>query len=362
MAENSKIEWCDHTVNFWWGCKEVSRACANCYARTLAKRFHHRADGSDALWGPDSGRWIRIAEAREEAMRYQRRAAQEGRRFRVFTNSMSDFFEDRRDLDEPRLLALQVMRETPDLDWLILTKRPERIVDGLHRACVDAEPPPRHPAFFRWLKAWLDGEAPANVWLGTTVEDQARADQRVPALLRAPAAVRFLSCEPLLGPVDLTGRGLVKGWCPTHDFPGGFCHGACPDDRRLDWIIAGGESGYGARPSHPDWFRSLRDQCSAEGVPFLLKQLGEWGPSAVRMDSGQPVYRVFRDFQHWDAKGYTWMTKGDLVLDAHGERCNTAGDLMRGQAPFTVLRKIGRKAAGRLLDGMEHNGYPEVRR
>lgn len=353
MAENSAIEWTHHTVNFWWGCEKVSPACAHCYAEGQAARFY------PGLWGADGERRIRLEAARREAFRYERQAIREGRRLRVFTNSMADFFEDRRDLDEVRAEALAVILDTPHLDWLILTKRPERIPALLRRAAT-------HPRLATRIPAWVDGilPPPANVWLGTTVEDQERADQRLPHLLRAPAAVRFVSVEPLLGPVNLCGIGLHKGWCPTHDFPGGFCHGPCPDDRRLDWVICGGESGRQARPMHPDWARSLRDQCAAAGVPFLFKQWGEWAPF-VNEDH----------YTHGGAErqAHAWVeVSGKLdglcwIVDDDGTWSNYTGKPpldSENELPRTVaiMGRHGKKAAGRLLDGQLHDAYPEVAR
>ncbi len=340
MAQDTKIAWCDHTVNFWWGCTKVSPACANCYAERQDAHFHpgipwkERFQGEKAgssHWGPDAPRLLRVDAARREALRYERRAVAEGRRFRVFTNSMSDFFEDRRDLDGARLEALDVIRQTPHLDWLLLTKRPEKIRDLLRNAMADAMDAGRED-LATWIDAWDFGRpAPANVWLGTTVEDQERADQRIPALLQVPAAVRFLSCEPLLGPVDLGQVPNRFGEAEGQDFIHalkGFAWTATGEDyvdtcniaARIDWVIAGGESGPHARPMHPDWARGLRDQCAEAGVPFLFKQWGEW-----------------------KAEGFL----------PHG--VGTPG--YEGTGAFT---KVGKARAGRLLDGVEHNGYPEV--
>jgi protein gp37 len=279
MAENSKIEWTHHTVNFWWGCTKVSPACVNCYAERTDARFNGQLASH---WGPDAPRLIRIEAAIKEALRYERRAAKEGRRFRVFTNSMSDFFEDRSDLDKARRVALDTMRQTPHLDWIILTKRPEMVMEMLQRARHDAG---ISLGFPDWLDDWLEGKAPANVWLGTTVEDQARADRRIPALLQVPAAVRFLSCEPLLGAVDLFKvprpdvayfRAMgITGCISPKDEPDDFTWGM---KQGIDWVICGGESGPNARPMHPDWARGLRDQCAAAGVPFFMKQMTKRAP------------------------------------------------------------------------------------
>jgi len=325
MAENSKIEWTDHTVNFWWGCTKISPACLHCYAEGQDRHFHPsiptevRFQGEQsraAHWGPNAPRMLRVDAATLEAYKYQRHAVAEGRRFRVFTNSMADFFEDRRDLDAPRLEALEVIRDTPQLDWLILTKRPEKILDLLARAQkiaqgCDSVFPGNETAMTEWLGWWLCGKAPANVWLGATVEDQVRASQRIPALLSVPARARFLSCEPLLGPLDLILKDCWLGYTPTRDL--------------LHWVIAGGESGPHARPMNPDWILGLRDQCAAAGVPFLFKQWGEWAPNCLCHRS-----------------------KG----------CKETPRPTPGR-PGCMFH-CGKTAAGRLLNGQIHDGYPEV--
>ncbi|MEN6586812.1 MAG: phage Gp37/Gp68 family protein [Sulfuricella sp.] len=322
--ENTKISWCDHTVNFWWGCSKVSPACAHCYAEALDARFATAADTKKPFlqargkhWGIDAPRLLRVDAACLEAFRYQRRAAWRApgsdakwsTRFRVFTNSMSDFFEDRRDLDSARLQALDVMRQTPNLDWLILTKRPEKILDLIAiaeaKATAMAFVDLTQESLAIWLNDWRMGKPPANIWLGTTVEDQQRADQRIPALLQVPAAIRFLSCEPLLGQVDLFR-------VPRPD---------------IDWVICGGESGPHARPMHPDWVRALRDQCAAAGVPFLVKQWGEWAPNCL---CGRPV------------------------------ACKETPRPEPGK-PGCMFR-CGKARACRLLDGVLQDAFPEVQR
>ena len=334
MAENSAIEWTDHTINFWHGCSKVSPGCANCYAETLDARFHAlRADrpGRARHWG-NAPRLLRVEAGRQEALKYERRAVKDGVRFRVFTQSMGDFFEDRRDLDVARLEALEVIRKTPHLDWLVLTKRPENVLPLLERAqrmAQDAAPTLRmaENALTEWLGWWLAGRAPANVWLGTTVEDQERADQRIPALLQVPAAVRFLSCEPMWGPLtlrpvdDFSDRGHGRRWlggpsCNAVGSPG------------IDWVICGGESGPHARPMLPEYPRGLRDQCAAARVPFFFKQWGEFCcPDQLPPDA----------FISWDAQE------------------NAAGnpDLER---PL----RFGKARSGRLLDEVVHSAFPEV--
>lgn len=281
MGETSKIEWTDATWNPVIGCAKVSPACTNCYAEEFARRRMGRPE----LWRTE--RHVTSVSTWNLPEKLDRKAAKEGRRLRLFVASLSDVFEDHpawltpmgpeyhrvRGVDTipARLLALRKLRELHHVDVLLLTKRPENVLRMV---------PPE------WLDAW-----PAHVWIGTTVEDQQRADERLPHLLRVPAAVRFVSYEPALGPVDFAPWFEdQRHVCARCDGEGGGGEGPdvwdCPrcdgdgkvgDPARLSWVIAGGESGPKARPSHPDWFRSVRDQCAVASVPFFMKQVTEAG-------------------------------------------------------------------------------------
>ena len=232
MAKNSHIEWTHHTFNPWWGCQKVSPACDNCYAELWAKRMGHQ------LWGLDAPRrFFGDAHWREPLM-WNEQARLNGRRERVFCASMADVFERRRDLNSERVRLWELIDNTPNLDWLLLTKRPQNV-----------------ERIAPWGKHW-----PVNVWLGTSIENQTLAEKRLPFLLRHPAAVRFLSCEPLLGNLNLRSWFKRKGFHP------------------VDWIIAGGESGGGSRPMHPDWVLNILRQCQTHNVPFHFKQWGQWVP------------------------------------------------------------------------------------
>lgn len=226
LAGGTKITWTHFTFNPWWGCTKVSPACNSCYADTFAHRL-----GMD-LWGKSADRRTFGDKHWAEPLKWQRKAVKDGTRYRVFCASMSDVFENRRDLDEHRARLWRLIDTTPDLDWMLLTKRPEAVPSLI---------PP----------SWAENGYPANVWVGTTVEDQASADLRIPRLARIPAQTKFVSCEPLLGPVEFPLDGI-------------------------DLVIAGGESGRSARQSDLDWFRSLRDRCVEAGVAFHFKQHGEW--------------------------------------------------------------------------------------
>lgn len=222
MAENSKIEWCHHTFNPWVGCTKVSPACDHCYAEGWAKRSgmvqwgnHPRRRTSSATWAKPF-KWNREADAL-------------GLRYRVFCASLADWLDNQAP-DSWRADLAEVIEETPHLDWLLLTKRPQN-----------------------WQKhsPWHDDDVPGNVWLGLTAENQEEFDRRWPHIANVPATVHFVSYEPALGPLTIRNAYPVP-----------------------DWIIAGGESGPGHR--HPDqaWFRSIRDECAAAQVPFLFKQWG----------------------------------------------------------------------------------------
>lgn len=254
MAENSGIEWTHHTFNPWTGCTKVSPACDNCYAEGWAKRSGH------VEWGPHGARRRTKPGTWAGPLKWNAEARDKGIRYRVFCASLADVFDNHKSiLPEWRDDLWDLIARTPHLDWLLLTKRPQNIANML-------------PVPFDFERMY------PNVWLGTTVENQAEADRRIPHLLAVPAKVHFLSCEPLLGPVDLT----PHLWGRAEPCPG------CPEDADCDcgtmprhmlgeesdigWVIVGGESGPGARSSDLDWYRGLRDQCAEAGVPFLFKQ------------------------------------------------------------------------------------------
>lgn len=230
MARTSGIEWTDATFNPWWGCERVSPACARCYAEHLAKRWGHE------VWGGATPRRFLSEQHWRAPLKWNRESAAAGVLLKVFCASMADVFEDRADLNPWRDRLWDLIEETPWLAWQLLTKRPENV-----------------GAMAPWV------EWPANVWLGVSVENM-RFTNRVDVLREIPAAVRFVSAEPLLstlfGPAVRNRRPL--------------------DLEGVDWLIAGGESGAGARPTEESWLRELRDACHDGGVAFFLKQLGGW--------------------------------------------------------------------------------------
>lgn len=240
MGENSGIEWTHHTFNPVWGCSKVSAGCANCYAEGTANRW-----GFD-VWGKDKPRRTFGDAHWDEPVKWNREAEAAGERRRVFCASMADVFEDHPTTAAqlPRLWDL--IRRTPMLDWLLLTKRPERIKASLPED---------------WWNSQRAGPGYANVWLGTSVESQDVAIKRIAHLISVPARVRFLSCEPLLGPLSI--RHLIAD------------ERASGLRRDVQWVIVGGESGPGARPMDLMWARDLRDQVQPIGVAFFFKQTGK---------------------------------------------------------------------------------------
>lgn len=267
MGSTTKIEWTDHTFNPWWGCLKVSPECDHCYAEAFAKRIGQK------IWGPEKTtkrRFFGDAHWREPE-KWDRAALEAGERRRVFCASMADVFEDRRDLDEHRVRLWSLIERTQNLDWLLLTKRPE----NMERLSPET-----------WSAGW-----PMNIWAGTTAGDQKRADLRLAHLRKVPALTRFVSYEPALGEVD---------WKPLIS------------DGAIHWIIVGGESGGGSRPFDIAWARKTVKQCAEAGIACFVKQLGAYPlvelggklalPTRVsKHDQEQrPTYKMV------DAKGGDW--------------------------------------------------------
>jgi len=361
MAENSAIEWTDHTFNPWVGCMKVSPACDRCYAEAWAKR-----SGQENLW---AGERRRTSEANwKQPLVWNRKAKAAGVRHKVFCASLADVF-DNKVPREWRADLWRLIAATPDLDWLLLTKRPQNaaqmIVDA-RRDVLGADVDDRH---VQW--PW------PNVWLGTTVENQEEADRRIPHLLATPAAVRFLSCEPLLGPVDFRGvparpgglprlQSILSGYCSRH-FPQQMKERAfrcrCPRQlSSIDWVIAGGESGPGARPIHPAWARSLRDQCTHAGVPFFFKQWGEWAPMSEMSDEQTEACFHPAPARHPDASRRSKVDQ--CVMHSNGDvwegnRMISFAAFAAGKCAMTMM-KIGKKSAGARLDGREWREFPDA--
>lgn len=327
MADKTGIEWTDATWNPLRGCSRISEGCRNCYAESVANRFKGQDqpyEGLIAKGGQWNGQIKLVPEKLTEPLRWRRPR-------RIFVNSMSDLFhEGVPDWYIDKVFAVMALAEKHTFQ--VLTKRPQRMRDYLSQ-----------DRRMEWAQAgvhiWGGNDPDAvsdfiqygemalpNVWLGVSVEDQATADERIPLLLQTPVAVRWVSAEPLLEEVTIFSMdGLID---VIEGMPS-----------PLHWVVVGGESGPGARPMHPEWARSLRDQCAAAGVAYLFKQWGEWQPTEV-----VPGGDIGGD-----------MRKGLVeIVKPHGEN---NGRFERGDV---LMRRVGKKAAGRLLDGVQHDGYPEV--
>lgn len=258
MGTNSAIQWTTHTFNIVWGCSKVSEACKFCYAEAFAKRTGHD------VWGPDKPRPVLSADYWKQPFAWDAAAKKAGERHRVFCSSMADVFEDHQTLAGQRLRLWPIIAGTPNLDWLLLTKRPENITKF---------------APVEWAGGW-----PKNVWMGTTTETQERADERIPWLVDVPVAVRFLSCEPLLGPIDLENihpyylkRRDLGPFAPTVRLDCLRGHMKGPDEmteQKIHWVIVGGESGPGARGFIMQWGLDIVRACRGAKVPVFVKQLG----------------------------------------------------------------------------------------
>lgn len=316
MSGKTKIEWATDQWNPVTGCSKVSQGCKHCYA----EREWPRLSAPRAKPNIYTGRAFTDVKCHPEKLDIPLRWTKPRR---IFVNSMSDLFHESVP-DEFIEAVFVVMQMANQHTFQVLTKRPERMLDILTK--MDS-----HLREVGYPQG-VAGRYP-NIWLGVSVEEQTSADERIPMLLDTPAAVRWISAEPLLGPIDLLG---LLHRCPTHDFPGGFCIQDCGNWQRLDWIVVGGESGPMARPMHPDWVRSLRDQCRAAGVPFFFKQWGEW-LSGKKWISGDYDGGAFVEVPGF---GETAITQAH-EFDTH----------------WAAIR-IGKKAAGREIDGRTWDEYP----
>lgn len=333
MPNATKIEWADLTINPTRGCSHCSPGCDNCYAERFAARHVHNPQTAHAYAGlvDEHGKWTGNVSERDDSVfdRLPRTPK------RIFIGSMTDLFFSGVN-DTPRqavtlvdgdelefapdtmhvriaMLLLQIGKHRQHT-FMMLTKRPENMETV--------------------MKLMLRRPLP-NLWLGVTICNRGEL-WKLDFLRETPAALRFVSFEPLLsdlGTVDLSGIG---------------------------WVIAGGETGPGARPMHPDWVRSLCDQCQGAEVPFFFKSWGEWGTTAIRLDTGLPSFGMFESFTHYCNKAPTWMHKGDKLICPDGH-VPTHGAKEGKSYPMCIVRRVGKKQAGRLLDEREWNEIPEAR-
>jgi protein gp37 len=278
MAKETKIQWCDSTFNPWWGCAKVSPGCDNCYAADIAKRFKR------CEWGAGKPRVRTSQKNWDEVLKWNEKARETGVRTRIFCGSMCDWLDPEVPVDWLTEL-LYLIWSTPNLDWLLLSKRPELWAQRMHEVidrvvCVIPGLPP----------AWLSGNSPENIWLGTTVENQEQANKRIPELLKIPAKVHFLSCEPLLGEIN------IRAAFPADHHIADISHGG-QNPADIDWVICGCESGAKRRPMDINAALSLQRKCHDAKVPFFMKQMETFNP--VGRASRNNVYTVSTDIENF---------------------------------------------------------------
>ncbi len=314
MGDRSSIEWTDATWNPVTGCTKVSKGCKHCYAERDWSRLQHLPRFAGRAFTDVACHPERI----DQPLRWTKPR-------RIFVNSMSDLFHE----DVPDEFIDQVfaaMASAKQHKFQVLTKRPQRMLDYCKTIGRHHEND-RVSIADNW-RMCNEGRCLPNVWLGVSVEDQVTAGQRIPLLLKTPAAVRWISVEPLLGPVNIQSAINLMPW----KIGGG--------DSGLHWVVVGGESGPKARPMHPDWVRSLRDQCAAAWVPFMFKQWGEFS------------YEYDRDRDDPD-----WRRCGEQSANT-GRWINLAGGIGFHGDRLHYARRVGKRTAGRLLDGVQHDAYP----
>jgi protein gp37 len=343
MGNQTKIEWADHTFNPWVGCTKVSPPCDHCYAEGWAKRA-----GRHALWNGERSRttgtyW-------QQAIKWNRQAAAGDKRPRVFCASLADVFDNqvpRRWRDD----LWHLVDQTPNLDWLLLTKRPRNIAKMLPDSETGVKP---------WGAGW------PNVWLGVSAGNQEEANRNIPILVATPARVHFVSLEPLLGPIDLTAIA-----CPNGCKPPEYCVRCHPDGGEptgtfdalaaglLDLVIVGGETGPKARPIHPSWPRKIRDDCTPAGVPFFFKKWGEWAPVCVLDDDA--IESIYHPAHEGRPEATRVCKVKSLVIHADGSQHDIVEPMAfaAGAGAMTMFR-VGTARAGRVLDGRTWDEMPEV--
>jgi protein gp37 len=317
IKDATDISWAHLTFNPWAGCAHRSPACDACYAETQAKRFTWGKVNGQSVWGVDAPRHMMSDAYWRQPAKWNRLAAKLGVRLRVFCASIADVFDDHPDVVDARARLWATITATPNLDWLLLTKRPENIARMV---------PP----------SWMAGEWPANVWVGSTMETQRYANLRTRHLRSIPAPVIFASGAPLLGPV-------------VYDLD------------VIDWVITEGESGHAARPSRQDWFRAVRDQCAAAGIPYHHKQHGEYVTVPVEDDPRMTGGRAYthptgaRCAAIIRLPGRSGTMRGGVTRPIEpGESTN--GSIMLDHDTLAV--KVGTGKAGRAIDGVEHMQVP----
>ncbi|PKP11976.1 MAG: phage Gp37/Gp68 family protein [Bacteroidetes bacterium HGW-Bacteroidetes-4] len=355
----SKIEWTNETWNPIIGCSKVSPGCENCYAETMAKRLAtinttdyyrsvvcERAHVDPSGW---NGRTSFIEHQLNKPLKRKKPTM-------YFVCSMGDLFHESVPFEWIDKI-MEVIARSPEHTFQILTKRPGRMLEYFSDERDFASDWSFGDKYLEEAIRFKLGLPLPNVWLGVTAENQEQAIKRVPILLQIPAAVRFVSVEPMLGPVDLTHMDSTSESDPGYNAL--YCG---PDDEGdlqtiIDWVICGGESGHNARPMHPNWVRDLQKQCKDANAPFFFKQWGEWGTRWFDFTTKKPVFKMFDSFLRWTQKD--WVHKGDVCLSLDGKICKTGGDLKEAKYPVAIMQKVGKHNTGSMLDDKHYKEFPK---
>jgi protein gp37 len=324
------------------GCNKTSPGCRECYAERMANRlagmplqsYKYAPVITDGKW---NGKTFIDSFSIDKPSSWRKPHS-------IFVCSMGDLFHESlsfSDIDT----VYEIMAYNPQHIFIVLTKRPERALE-----------------YFRWLGEKVKSigfdsiptrsenpldyiGGPSHIWIGVTAENQEQADKRIPILLQIPSEIHFVSCEPLLGLLNLLKYlPVIAG------------HDKFNRDSQVDWVIVGGESGHNARAIHPYWVTSLKEQCNKSSTAFFFKQWGEWYTKWANIQNGEPVFKYYDSYLQFTQK--YWVNKGDCCIDMNGKICKTGGDMVNAQYPVAIMQFVGRNKSGRLLEEREFNEFP----
>ena len=315
------------------GCLKVSPGCDNCYAERMANRLAHNPKTKwkyEITVDFETGRWSGNTHFLDDELTKPMRWKEPRM---VFVCSMGDLFYDEVSFEWIDSV-FSVMSDNDQHIYVLLTKRPERILE-----------------FFCWkiLKSGCNWRPKDNIWFGVTAENQEQANIRIPLLLKVPCAIRLVSIEPMLGRINIAESCKTSVIAKNFDYSG---------VQKLHWVICGGESGSKARPMHPDWVRSLRDQCKAANTSFFFKQWGEWQSYWFNMTSKEVCFKMYSSYLQFTQKD--WVNKGDACISLDGKLCKTGGDMQQAQYPVAIMQRLGRKNTGNMIDGERHQNWPKI--
>ena len=338
---STKIEWTNETWNPIIGCSKISEGCKNCYAERMAGRLSNITKTAYYLKVVEQNRPALLVikglpkwNGETQFINQQLLKPTQWKKPRkIFVCSMGDLFHESIPFEWIDVV-FSIMSDIDQHIYQVLTKRPFRMQQ-----------------FYDWKAKQLGvkWQAKDNVWIGVTVESQEQVYRILP-LLKVPSKIRFISCEPLLSNIDL------YPWLDEYIGPSETGHNDWLNG--LNWVIVGGESGPEARPMHPEWVRSLKNQCKISGTPFFFKQWGEWYTDWLNIQTKEPVFKMYPNYQKFQQK--LWVRKGDSCIDMNGKICKNGGDMKTASYPVAIMQKIGKQKSGVILDGKEYKQFPKI--